>query len=181
MGFLLCEACDLLMSCLLPAHVWTLCLPPAGTCWTMESEQSRAEGGHELTIHAAGNFWSILFYLATLASLKAVWNLVFIVFWQRQQHLELFEYPLLQLHLAWGRVWLDNNGVKQMYLVPRAKYSNKNHLLSDSNELVACAFKLFLMQSNHECLEVSSTASGLKGYFPSRSINVQFEKRISIW
>lgn len=63
-----------LMSCLLPTHIWTLCLQTAGTCWTMESKQSRAEGGHELTIQAAGNFGSTVFYLAALASLKAVWK-----------------------------------------------------------------------------------------------------------
>lgn len=94
-GFLLCEACGLLMSCLLPTHVRTLCLLAAGTCWSMESEQSRAEGGQELTIHAAADLWSISFYWAALASLRAIWNLVFILFWQRQQHLELFEYPFL--------------------------------------------------------------------------------------
>lgn len=98
-GFLLCEACGLLMSCLLPAHVRTLCLLAAGTCWSMESEQSRAEGGQELTVHAAADFWSISFCWAALASLRAIWNLVFVLFWQRQQHLELFEYPFLQLHL----------------------------------------------------------------------------------
>lgn len=60
--------------------------------------------GHELRTHAAGN-WSILFYQATPAPLKAARNLVFILFWQNQPHLELFGCPLLQLALE--RYFLD--------------------------------------------------------------------------
>lgn len=82
---------------------------PADSCnyLAMASEQSRAEGGQELMVDTAGNFWSFLFHLSALASLKAVWNLVFILFWQRQQHLQLFQCPLLQLHLnvSWHKTW----------------------------------------------------------------------------
>lgn len=44
----------------------------------------------------SGAFYSIEL---RLASLKAAQNLVFLLFWRRQQHLELSEHPLLQLHL----------------------------------------------------------------------------------
>lgn len=49
--------------------------------------------------------------------LRTVWNLVFILFWQRQQHVELFEYCFFQLH--WN-VFLtqERPGVCQPLLQP---------------------------------------------------------------
>lgn len=91
MGFLLCEWSLWLADELPPSHSRI----ELSSYWQLELVElwkvSRAGlEGHELKIYTAGNFWSVLFYQATPAPLKAVWNLVFILFWQRQQHSELF-------------------------------------------------------------------------------------------
>lgn len=144
------------MSCLLPTHVRTLCPLAAGTCWSIESEQTglkevRSWQSRQLLTSRAFHSTELLW------PLRAVWNLVFILFWQRQQHLELFEYPFFQLHL---NVFLTQGrpGVCQPLLQPLSCASLPSPQLSahEGPTLIqpSCVILLRMLEKKKNCEKV---------------------------
>lgn len=114
------------LCCVKPVSCWWAASFPltseASACWQLELVEvwkvSRAglkevRNWRSMQLLTSGAFHSTELHWP----LRAVWNLVFILFWQRQQHLELFEHPFFQLHL---NVFLtqESPGIHQPLLQP---------------------------------------------------------------